>query len=267
MPSYHKKSPATEGKRKTRASDKARTSPRKNKKSKSASLNDGSYLQIPDQQQASVSTVTSTAQPHISASTGQVILDMSNKLDASNQELARRMDRFECNDSVSSTPLISPTIPPANPTHASSTQQSAFPLHSAHQSIPARHTTANTEGHVLGTVHPRLPAVSSEARDAVTPKVDVLRSIPSISTAVSQLLANYEQQTDREVLQGKSTVIRKKSGRYNTTDTTSLGLQFRWPNEGLVSVSNLKKRAYDDLSLAQWASGQLAKILLRTRLC
>ena len=92
--------------------------------------------------------------------------------------------------------------------------------------------------------------------------MDVLRSVPSISTAVSQLLPNYDQQADREVLQGKSTVIRKKSGRYNTTDMTSLGPQFRWPNEGLVSASHLRKPAYDDLTLAQWVSGQLANILL-----
>ena len=45
MPGNHKKSPATEGKRKTRASDKARSMPRKSKKQKSASFNDGSYLQ------------------------------------------------------------------------------------------------------------------------------------------------------------------------------------------------------------------------------
>ena len=96
MPSHHKKSPATEGKRKTRASDKARTLPRKTKKSKTVSLNFGSYLQISDQQ-ASVSTVTSSVQPHISASTGQVIIDMLNKLDSSNQELTRRMDRLERN--------------------------------------------------------------------------------------------------------------------------------------------------------------------------
>ena len=92
--------------------------------------------------------------------------------------------------------------------------------------------------------------------------MDALRSIPSISTAVSQLLANYEQQSDRDILQGKNTVIRKKSGRYNTTDTTSMCPQLRWPNEGLVSTSHLKKPAYGDLSLAQWAPGQLANILL-----
>ena len=81
MPSHHKKSPATESKRKTRASDKARTSPRKNKKSKPVSLNDGSYLQLQvEQQQPTVSTVTSNTQPAISASTGQAILEMLNKM-------------------------------------------------------------------------------------------------------------------------------------------------------------------------------------------
>ena len=71
MPSHRKKSPTTECKRKTRASDKARTSPRKNKKAKTESLNDGSYLQMPDQQQPSVSTVSSTAHLPILATTGQ----------------------------------------------------------------------------------------------------------------------------------------------------------------------------------------------------
>ena len=105
--------------------------------------------------------------------------------------------------------------------------------------------------HGLSMTQPRPSVASSDIRDAVAPKVGVLRSIPSISTAVSQLLANYDQQVNRDVIQGKSTVIRKKSGRYNTTDATSLGPQFRWPNEGLISASHLKRPAYDDLSLAQ----------------
>ena len=119
-----------------------------------------------------------------------------------------------------------------------------------------------TEGHGTTTDHSRPVAITNEARDAIAPRVDALRLIPSISTAVSQLLTNYEQQSERDILQGKNTIIRKKSGRYNTTDTTSTGPQFRWPNEGLVSASHLKKPAYDDLSLAQWTSGQLANILL-----
>ena len=38
--------------------------------------------------------------------------------------------------------------------------------------------------------------------------------------------------------------------------------QFCWPNEGLVSATDLRKPAYDDLSLAQWVSGHLLNILL-----
>ena len=262
MPSHRKKSPATEGKRKTRASDKARTTPRKNKKSKSASVNDGSYLQLPVQQQPTVSTVTSNSQSAISASTGQAILEMLNKLDASNQELSKRMDRFEQNGSISSTPLTSPTIPPASHIHRPSVQQPSIPMQPAQQNISGRLTSLATERHGIAMDQHRQAAVTNEMRDAIAPKVDALRSIPSISTAVSRLLATYEQQSDRDILLGKNTVSRKKSGRYNTTDTTSVSPQFRWPNEGLVSASHLKKPAYDELSLAQWASGHLSNILL-----
>ena len=252
MPSHHKKSPATEGKRKTRASDKARTSPRKNKKSKPASINDGSYLQLQVEQQ-----------PTISASTGQAILEMLNKLDASNQELSKRMDRFKRNGSISLTPLTSPTIPPANHSHRIPGQQPVIPVQHTQHSIPARLTTTSMEGRGITTANNRPVLATNEARDAIAPRPDAWRSIPSISTAVSQLLASYEQQSDRDILQGKSTVVRKKSGRYNTTThTTSMGPQLQWPNVGLVSASHLKKPAYDDLSLAQWTSGQLSNILL-----
>ena len=260
MPGNRKKSPATEGKRKTRASDKARSTPRKSKKQKSASFNDGSYLQSSGQQPP-VSTADSSTQPLLSATTGQAILDMLSKLDASNQELSRRMDRFERNGSISSTPLTSPTIQPVNRGPRATSSHQAALIHPTHQNIPAQLATAGADSHGTTTEGKRPPLSVSDARDAVAPKVDALRSIPSISTAVSQLLASYEQQCDREVLQGKATVLRKKSGRYNTTDTTSMGPQFRWPNEGLVSASHLKKPAYDELTLAQWVSGQLANIL------
>ena len=258
MPSHHKKS-AAEGKPKTRASNKAKTSSRKNKKSKPASINDDSYLQLQVQQQPTVSTVTSNLQSAISASTGQAILEMLNKLDASNQELPKRMDRFEHKVSSSSTPFTSPTIPPASHSHRATVLQSAVPVISVQQSIPGRLTDMPTESHDITTDQNRQVAVTNEARDAIAQRVDALRSIPSISAAVSQLLVNCEQQSDRDILQGKSTVIRKKLGCYNTTDTTSMGPQFHWPNDGLILASHLKKPAYDDLSLAQWASGQVLK--------
>ena len=187
---------------------------------------------------------------------------MPNNLDASNQVFTRRMDRFECNGSVSSTPLTPPTIPLVNPTQVVSGQHAAIPVHTTHQTFPDRFTTVMVGTHGSNTTQARLPVLSNDVKDAVEPKLEALRSVPSISTAVSQLLANYEQQTNRDVIQGKNTVIRMKSGRYNTSDTTSLGPQFRWPNEGLAAASHLRKPVYDELNLAQWASGQLANILL-----
>ena len=260
MPGNLKKSPATEGKRKTRASDKARSTPRKSKKQKSASFNDGSYLQS-SVQQPPVSTAVSSTQPLLSASTGPAILDMLNKLDASNQELSRRMDRFERNGSISSTLLTSPTIQSVNHGPRVAISHHTATTHPLQQNIPVKPAVVGTDSHGITAESRQPPTSSNDGRDAVAPKVDALRAIPSISTAVSQLLASYEQQSDREVLQGKATVLRKKSGRYNTTDTTSMSPQFRWPNEGLVTASHLKKPAYDDLSLAQWVSGQLANIL------
>ena len=104
MPSTHKKSPVSQQKRKTRASDKARTSPKKPSKNKSSvSVNDGSYLQV--QEQIPVSTVPSTSQNFMSASTGQTIIEMLNKLDAANRELSKRIDRVERTGSVSSTTI------------------------------------------------------------------------------------------------------------------------------------------------------------------
>ena len=105
-----------------------------------------------------------------------------------------------------------------------------------------------------GDVVPSRPAIqqpvhSTINRDEVVPGVDVLRPIPSISSAVTQLLAFYDQQAVQVALPGKGHINRRKSLRYNTTDTTLVGPHLRWPNEGLVSASHVKKPAYDELNL------------------
>ena len=94
------------------------------------------------------------------------------------------------------------------------------------------------------------------------PGTDVLRSMPSISSAVTQLLASYDQQAVQDALPGKGHFTRRKSGRYNTTDTTLVGPKLRWPNEGLVTASLSKRPAYDELTLPQWVAGQLSNALL-----
>ena len=199
MPSTRKKSPVSKQKRKTRASDKARTpkKPRKNKSSVSA--NDGSYLQI--QEQIPVSNVPSTSQNFMSVSTGQTIIEMLNKIDAANQELSKRMDRVERAGSVSSTPITSPTVPSVNYQKGGATNLAPANtqpvLHRPNLGGAGVHGSSTVPAHVTAT---------SDGRDAVVPKPEVLRSIPSISTAVSQLLASYDHQADKEALQGKQNV-------------------------------------------------------------
>ena len=256
MPSTRKKSPVSQQKRKTRAFDKAGTSPKKPRKNKpSVSVNDCSYLQV--REQAPVSTAQPTEQNFISASTGQTIIEMLNKIDAANQELSKHMDRVERSGSVSSAPITSPTLP--SDIHL----KGAAAHHVTATNQPLLHKSNLGGAGVQGlNMVPAHPTAGSDGRDAVVPQPEVLRSISSISSAVSQLLACYDHQADRGVLQGKLNITRKKSGRYNTTETTTVGPSFRWPNEGLVSASHLRKPSYNDLTLAQWTSGQLANILL-----
>ena len=68
-----------------------------------------------------------------------------------------------------------------------------------------------------------IPGQNTLSRDAIVPGVNVLRSIPSISSAVTQLLASYDQQAVQDVLPGKGHMTRQKSEWYNTTDTTLVG--------------------------------------------
>ena len=217
-----------------------------------------------------VSTVNNTtthdsSQLGISASSGQVIIEMLQELDASNQALAKRIDHIEHQGSFSSTPMTSPT--------------SQHPLAARHINIDRTQANASTtqlptgiRSQLAGTSTTTVPLTqptSTSTRvqtqishDGIAPKPEVMRSTPSILTAVSQLLARYEEQADQEGLPGKTYSYRKRSGRYNVTDTSTVGPQYRWPNEGLVSNSHAKKPACDELSLAQWISGQLNNILL-----
>ena len=103
MPATRKKSPATTSKKKALLSTKARTGVAKpTKKGKVTSTNDGLYLQGQSHPLTHkvVSTVNSTtthdsSQLGISSSSGQMIFEMLQKLDASNQTLAKRIDHIQ----------------------------------------------------------------------------------------------------------------------------------------------------------------------------
>ena len=194
----------------------------------------------------------------MSASTGQTILTMLHQIDASNKELSRHMDTLERNSSMGSTPRTFPTVQ-----HRSSTVAAAQPVlpRSVHEvGATSRFTGQGNQG-TSGAVN-QTTGQNTFSRDAIVPGVDVLRSIPNLSSAVTQLLASYDQQAVQDVLPGNGHITRRKSGRYNTTDTTLVGPQFRWPSEGLVFASHSKKPAYDELTVPQWVSGQLSNVLL-----
>ena len=84
------------------------------------------------------------------------------------------------------------------------------------------------------------------------PTLEAVRSSSDISKAVMHLLSYYDEQGEMEVLQGKGPYDHRKSGRYNVTDTTNVKPEFKWPN--------VKKTAYDDMSMAEWVAGQLDNI-------
>ena len=53
----------------------------------------------------------------------------------------------------------------------------------------------------------------------------------------------------------------RKSGRTNVSGLPGLDPARWWPHEGVLNMQGARKPTYDDLSIAQWASGQLANIL------
>ena len=86
-------------------------------------------------------------------------------------------------------------------------------------------------------------------------------SFPEVSNVVANLLADYETHVQQEVIPGKPLSARCKSGRYNIADTPNARPERRWSNEGFVAAANSRKPVYDDLSLKQWAAGQLNNVL------
>ena len=212
MPSSKRKSPATEGKRKTRASDRARTSVKKsvNRKKTVSVDNDGSYLQVQASSTQPVSTILPPDQSHMSASTGQTILTMLQQIDASNKELSKPMDTLERNGSMSSTPRTSPSV--QHRSSAVAAPQAALPRSVHGVGATSAFTGQGSQG--TSGVGNQTSSQNTFSRDAIVPGVDVLRSIPSISSAVTQLLASYDQQAVQDILPGKGHITRRKSGRY-----------------------------------------------------
>ena len=132
-----------------------------------------------------------------------------------------------------------------------------------HFNVINSHLSSRGDAPMLGTATNRTSAVqlpptmgrgtrdtSVEAyqRDAVLPELNILRHIPTVSDAVNDVMASYENQARAQTSQGKNTS--HKSGCYNATDIVTAPPESRWPNEGYHGSSGRKRIVYDDLSMA-----------------
>ena len=234
-------------------------------------------------------TDVNTSQPPQVQDNSESILALLHKLDESNQALLRRVSDLESQKAVTVNssgiqlqPAI-PTLPTQHNLHSlASTSQNTFlhtssdsQLNRVHSQIPRVDMGSGVTAHQLNAASalsqpPRMDVGTSQAApstlhaqqadthathfpsDGVLPGINVLRQNQNISQSVAQA------QAKQEASQGKAPT--KKSGRYNTTETVLSIPELRWPNEGFYSMQGKKRSTYDELSIPEWAVGQLTNI-------
>ena len=87
-----------------------------------------------------------------------------------------------------------------------------------------------------------------------TASMDLLKANPLIQRLVEERVSMLEARMKTELSQGNPN-NRKKSGRYNTSDTPCALPYRHWPNESCPSGATRKQTAFDDLSLGQFVMG------------
>ena len=138
------------------------------------------------------------------------------------------------------THLIQPGHQPSSTNSISSSQAHYSHAATNSSSIPGPTTQAIQNSHL---------------HDAV---INAIRANLTISQSVSQILSSLEAGSRAEATQGKAT--QKKSGRFNATDTVTAVPELRWPNEGFHGIGGRKHTLYDDLTIQEWAVGQLSNV-------
>ena len=274
MPST-KKTPAANARKKVTASARARINTGWTKRSLN---NNGSYIQ--DIVRETVSTVPSLSftgpdsGPASTQTANEAILAYLKRNDDSTKALGEWVQAIERNHSIEVTPvrqrLHSHDGDPPNTfvlPAASTGRQDSHSLRFRDPASEVLHSSnTNRQFHVQDTMSQPLTSQASadipqSSRDPgrdIIPGVDVLRRNPTVSQVVSSMLASYDAQIQNQVLQGKQ--VSKRSGRYNTTDTTTALPEYCWPNEGYHGSKGKKRVLYDDLSLPQWVVGQLTNV-------
>ena len=274
MPSTKKKTPAANLKKKVTASARARTSVRKPKKP-SNELH-GSYIQPVSTVTATVNDTVTSTNPQIGiSSSNDAILSLLQDMNRSNQDIVRRIDALERQQSTNSTPIALrsqsrvhgnlgsfPTRSMSDPTQG---HQAGFQsLHTAIKDVREPRDPITADHNLPGSHQPSTATMNTlhcqdPRRDTIISSLDALRSNPTLSQAVSQILSTYEGQAKLDAAQGKAPNTRR-SGRFNATDIVTTPPELRWANEGFHGGQGKKWILYDDLTLNQWAVGQLTKV-------
>ena len=92
-----------------------------------------------------------------------------------------------------------------------------------------------------------------------TATLDTLRSNPIIQQSVEERIAVLESKMKAELQQG--IYHRRKSGRYNVSETSHAIPHLRWPNVACVIGTARKRTMFDELSLGQFVIGFVTDVL------
>ena len=274
MPSTNKKTPVANLRKKVTASARARTSVRKSKKP-SSELH-GSYIQPVSTVTATVNDTVTTTNPQTApSSSNDAILSLLQEMNRSNQDIVRRIDALERQQSANSTPIV---LRSQSRVHGNLALFPAYSVPDPTQGLQADlqnvHVTAKDTRELRDpvTAELRVPAshqpstaatntrqCQDSRRDAVIHSLDALCNNPTLSQAVSQILSTYQGQAKMDAAQGKASNTRR-SGRFNATDIVTTPPELRWANEGYHGGQGKKRIVYVELTLTQWAVGQLTKV-------
>ena len=246
MPSS-RKAPSM-ARKKVTASTRARISTRKIRKDTHKDLNE-SYIQAVIQPQVSTIPSSSNLDPDPTRTdSSNAILSMLTELSVSNRALLSRMERVEqrqsgVNYSHQTPPQLQGTerlsyVPSRTVGRDEGQRQAQLPPHNiTSQQVNSQARQCLTSEGIGSSQAAAMASTQFDIQnEAVIPRLETLRQIPSVSNTVSTLLGAYEDQARRSI-QGRQP---RKSGRYNSVEVVQAAPEFRWPNEGYHAPAGKK---------------------------
>ena len=90
--------------------------------------------------------------------------------------------------------------------------------------------------------------IASAGESTCAQSMEFLCSNPYLQKLVEDRVSALEARMHSELQQGNMGV-RKKSGRYNVSETTCAPMHLCWPNESCLTGSTRKRTPFDDLAL------------------